>query len=248
MRSAKIIHIGIHPYTIQQIPHHALHTHYLYKTLHAGHQAAVWLHQRQCTPVRIPQAILPCAVRHARCAPRHPWHLLEVNAMPLQSDPGIHKSIWIVLLFPCLPTCQTRPSTATSHIFHSSTLPAPSLYVHGLQKCALPPPCFAGNCFLSRHSFVVYKCAVLHVVHSLSTNVPYIICSLSTNVPCCSFIVYEYAVSWTGTLAWTGLASGISSKYTAVGLMILASLSTAASDVVVDSIVVERARGEEQVC
>jgi hypothetical protein len=51
----------------------------------------------------------------------------------------------------------------------------------------------------------------------------------------------------TGTFAWVSLATGVSSKAGAVAMMVLASLSTAFSDVVVDSIVVERARGEEQV-
>ena len=50
-----------------------------------------------------------------------------------------------------------------------------------------------------------------------------------------------------GTVAWAGLASLAHSAPVAVGLLVLGSLSTACSDVVVDSIVVERSRGESQV-
>ena len=43
------------------------------------------------------------------------------------------------------------------------------------------------------------------------------------------------------------MALGVHSVSVAVALMVLGSLSTACSDVVVDSIVVERSRGEPQV-
>ena len=43
------------------------------------------------------------------------------------------------------------------------------------------------------------------------------------------------------------MAAGVHSANAAVALMVLGSLSTACSDVVVDSIVVERSRGEAQV-
>ena len=43
------------------------------------------------------------------------------------------------------------------------------------------------------------------------------------------------------------MAMGVHSVNAAVALMVLGSLSTACSDVVVDSIVVERSRGEAQV-
>lgn len=46
-----------------------------------------------------------------------------------------------------------------------------------------------------------------------------------------------------GASSWALLASWVDSPQTAVAAMILASLSTAFSDVVVDSIVVERSRG-----
>lgn len=49
-----------------------------------------------------------------------------------------------------------------------------------------------------------------------------------------------------GTVAWTTLATGVHDSKGAVACMLLASLSTAFSDVVVDSIVVERARGHPQ--
>ena len=50
-----------------------------------------------------------------------------------------------------------------------------------------------------------------------------------------------------GTGAWAGLALFAHSAPMAVGLLLVGSLSTACSDVVVDSIVVERSRGESQV-
>ncbi|EFJ45107.1 hypothetical protein VOLCADRAFT_64019 [Volvox carteri f. nagariensis] len=49
-----------------------------------------------------------------------------------------------------------------------------------------------------------------------------------------------------GTLAWSILAYGVHDARGAVACMLLASLGTAASDVVVDSIVVERTRGHHQ--
>ncbi|GLI60781.1 hypothetical protein VaNZ11_003013 [Volvox africanus] len=49
-----------------------------------------------------------------------------------------------------------------------------------------------------------------------------------------------------GSLAWLTLAYGVHDARGAVACMLLASLGTAASDVVVDSIVVERARGHHQ--
>ncbi len=50
-----------------------------------------------------------------------------------------------------------------------------------------------------------------------------------------------------GTVAWAGLATNVTTPSGAAVMMLLGSLSTACSDVVVDSIVVERARGEPQV-
>ena len=50
-----------------------------------------------------------------------------------------------------------------------------------------------------------------------------------------------------GASSWTLLALWVDSPHTAVAAMLLASLSTAFSDVVVDSIVVERSRGAPQV-
>jgi BT1 family len=50
-----------------------------------------------------------------------------------------------------------------------------------------------------------------------------------------------------GAVAWAAMATTVRSANAAVAMMILSSLSTACSDVVVDSIVVERSRGEPQV-
>lgn len=50
-----------------------------------------------------------------------------------------------------------------------------------------------------------------------------------------------------GTVSWTALATVVSTPSMAVAMVVLGSLGTACSDVVVDSIVVERSRGESQV-
>lgn len=50
-----------------------------------------------------------------------------------------------------------------------------------------------------------------------------------------------------GSVSWLALATLVHSPTAAVGAMLLGSLSTACSDVVVDSLVVERARGEPAV-
>jgi hypothetical protein len=50
-----------------------------------------------------------------------------------------------------------------------------------------------------------------------------------------------------GAASWVALATVVNSPAGAVAAMLLGSLSTAASDVVVDSIVVERARGGAEV-
>lgn len=47
-----------------------------------------------------------------------------------------------------------------------------------------------------------------------------------------------------GSLSWLSLATVVNSPSSAVVAMLLGSFSTACSDVVVDSLVVERARGE----
>lgn len=50
-----------------------------------------------------------------------------------------------------------------------------------------------------------------------------------------------------GTVSWTALATVVHTPSLAVAMVVLGSLGTACSDVVVDSIVVERSRGEPQV-
>ncbi len=52
----------------------------------------------------------------------------------------------------------------------------------------------------------------------------------------------------TGALSWTAMATVVTTPTGAVVATIVGSLSTACSDVVVDSIVVERSRGAPQVC
>jgi uncharacterized membrane protein len=49
-----------------------------------------------------------------------------------------------------------------------------------------------------------------------------------------------------GALSWGTLATVVNNKYAAIATIFLSSLSVAFSDVVVDSMVVERARGESQ--
>lgn len=50
-----------------------------------------------------------------------------------------------------------------------------------------------------------------------------------------------------GTVSWAALATVVDSPSMAVAMVVVGSLGTACSDVVVDSIVVERSRGEPQV-
>ncbi|MEW5305879.1 MAG: hypothetical protein WDW36_008394 [Sanguina aurantia] len=71
---------------------------------------------------------------------------------------------------------------------------------------------------------------------------------LSDSVPLFGYRRRSYLVlcGIAGALAWTGLATFVASPSQAVCMMLVASLSTAMADVVVDSIVVERARGEPQ--
>ncbi|GJP78327.1 hypothetical protein CLOP_g8647, partial [Closterium sp. NIES-67] len=57
---------------------------------------------------------------------------------------------------------------------------------------------------------------------------------------------YLIACGLLGSLAWASLASVVGDKYSAVAMILLSSLSAAVSDVVVDSMVVQRARGESQ--
>ncbi|MEL6164976.1 MAG: MFS transporter, partial [Cyanobacteria bacterium J06628_3] len=49
-----------------------------------------------------------------------------------------------------------------------------------------------------------------------------------------------------GALAWVGMATVVNSSWAAVTAILLSSLSVAVSDVIVDSLVVERARAESQ--
>ena len=58
---------------------------------------------------------------------------------------------------------------------------------------------------------------------------------------------YLVAAGLLGAASWTMLATWVDTPYGTVGAMLFASLSTAFSDVVVDSIVVERSRGAPQV-
>ncbi|OEL31313.1 Folate-biopterin transporter 1, chloroplastic [Dichanthelium oligosanthes] len=57
---------------------------------------------------------------------------------------------------------------------------------------------------------------------------------------------YLFLSGLLGALSWTLMATVVSSKYSAASSILLGSLSVAFSDVVVDSMVVERARGESQ--
>ena len=50
-----------------------------------------------------------------------------------------------------------------------------------------------------------------------------------------------------GASAWTLLGTSVVSPFGTAAMLLLSSVGTACSDVVVDSIVVERARGEPQV-
>ncbi|CAI5483172.1 unnamed protein product [Closterium sp. Yama58-4] len=57
---------------------------------------------------------------------------------------------------------------------------------------------------------------------------------------------YLILCGFVGASAWALLATIVHDKYSTVAMILLSSLSVAVSDVVVDSLVVERARGEDQ--
>lgn len=63
----------------------------------------------------------------------------------------------------------------------------------------------------------------------------------------CWFLCAVPAIVSKGSVSWLSLATLVHSPTAAVAAMLLGSLSTACSDVVVDSLVVERARGEPAV-
>ncbi|OIW12483.1 hypothetical protein TanjilG_04647 [Lupinus angustifolius] len=71
---------------------------------------------------------------------------------------------------------------------------------------------------------------------------------ISDSVPLFGYRRRSYLVlsGLLGALSWTLMATFVDNKYTAAFSILLGSLSVAFSDVVVDSMVVERARGESQ--
>ncbi|KAL3141007.1 hypothetical protein ABBQ32_005521 [Trebouxia sp. C0010 RCD-2024] len=71
---------------------------------------------------------------------------------------------------------------------------------------------------------------------------------LSDTVPIFGYRRRSYLIicGLLGTVSWTALATIVSTPSMAVAMVVLGSLGTACSDVVVDSIVVERSRGEPQ--
>lgn len=71
---------------------------------------------------------------------------------------------------------------------------------------------------------------------------------ISDSIPLLGYRRRSYLVlcGLLGTLSWLALATVVDGPTAAVVAMIIASLGTAFSDVVVDSIVVERARGEDE--
>lgn len=64
---------------------------------------------------------------------------------------------------------------------------------------------------------------------------------------CADIGVHYFLLLAAGSVSWLSLATVVNSPSTAVAAMLLSSFSTACSDVVVDSLVVERARGEPAV-
>lgn len=71
---------------------------------------------------------------------------------------------------------------------------------------------------------------------------------LSDTVPIFGYRRRSYLIicGLLGTVSWTALATIVKTPSMAVAMVVLGSLGTACSDVVVDSIVVERSRGEPQ--
>lgn len=73
-------------------------------------------------------------------------------------------------------------------------------------------------------------------------------CPYSDSVPIFGYRrrSYLFLCGITGGLGWLGMATFVNEPKLALAMLTLGSLGTAVSDVVVDSIVVERARGEGQ--
>lgn len=86
----------------------------------------------------------------------------------------------------------------------------------------------------------------------ITTLPPAACCIAAANTPTrnhtpCRRRSYLLLCGLAGSVSWLALATLVHSPTAAVGAMLLGSLSTACSDVVVDSLVVERARGEPAV-
>ncbi|CAI5503821.1 unnamed protein product [Closterium sp. Naga37s-1] len=90
--------------------------------------------------------------------------------------------------------------------------------------------------------------AVLSGLSSLPWLIKPIYGFISDGIPLFGYRRRSYLVACglLGSLAWGALATVVGDKYSAVAMILLSSLSAAVSDVVVDSMVVQRARGESQ--
>ncbi|CAI7762818.1 unnamed protein product [Closterium sp. NIES-54] len=90
--------------------------------------------------------------------------------------------------------------------------------------------------------------AVLSGLSSLPWLIKPIYGFISDGIPLFGYRRRSYLVACglLGSVAWGALASVVGDKYSAVAMILLSSLSAAVSDVVVDSMVVQRARGESQ--
>ncbi|CAI5509936.1 unnamed protein product [Closterium sp. Naga37s-1] len=90
--------------------------------------------------------------------------------------------------------------------------------------------------------------AVLSGLSSLPWLIKPIYGFISDGIPLFGYRRRSYLVACglLGSVAWGALALVVGDKYSAVAMILLSSLSAAVSDVVVDSMVVQRARGESQ--
>jgi hypothetical protein len=85
---------------------------------------------------------------------------------------------------------------------------------------------------------------VCHVLSGCCHNQP---CCCRCHCHYCHCLLLLLLLLFSGSVSWLSLATLVHRPTAAVAAMLLGSLSTACSDVVVDSLVVERARGEPAV-
>ncbi|CAI5979638.1 unnamed protein product [Closterium sp. NIES-64] len=173
----------------------------------------------------------PCHVRHATCAMPH--HHSSFIHPPLANTPFLFSSFAPFLFSSVAPFFLS--SITSSFPLIASPPPSPSN-----PHLATPPPLFGSR----RRSYLILcgfvgasAWALLATLVHDNDGFPLFGSRRRSYLILCGFV---------GASAWALLATIVHDKYSTVAMILLSSLSVAVSDVVVDSLVVERARGEDQ--